>query len=100
MILRRAEIGVDFGDGDGSRIVKEAFLHKAGSASSVAKAMVGIVFDQAIVYFLLFQPHNGAVVPALIKRPGSLLMIQGWYKAADAGVVAVEPVEWSLVEEV
>ena len=90
MFLRHTEIGMHFGDSEGSRIIEEALLHETGSASGVSEAMIGVVFDQAVVYFLLFQPDRSAVISGLTMRLGDMFLIQGRYKAANARIVAVE----------
>jgi hypothetical protein len=48
-------------------MVEEAFLSGVGSSTSIPEPMIWIIFDQAIIYFLLFQPKRAAVLGCVIR---------------------------------
>ena len=51
--------------------------------------MVGVIFNQAIVYLLLFQ-QRGVAIFGRLMRLVCVRMVYDGYKAADAGIVAIE----------
>jgi hypothetical protein len=48
-------------------MVKEAFLSAVGSSTSIPEPMIWVIFDQAIIYFLLFQPRRAAFLGRVIR---------------------------------
>jgi hypothetical protein len=49
-------------------MVEEAFLSATGSSASILKPAVGVVFHEAIFYFLLFQPRGAAFLGGRVIR--------------------------------
>ena len=67
MLLRHTNVRVHFRDSHGSCMVEKAFLHGVGSFASIPEPMIWVIFDQAIIYFLLFQPRRAALLSRAIR---------------------------------
>lgn len=67
MLLRNTKVRVHSWDTYSPCIVEEAFLDITGFCASILWPAVGVVFDQAVVYFLLFQPRGAALLDRIIR---------------------------------